>query len=193
MAARPARGRFGLRCRGDTPVDLRGVMEARHDSYGRDVHYAEPAHPAFARILEQLAPDEARILRLLCTSGAQPSVDVREAKALGMTSGLIEGGLSMIGTEAGVRWLDRVPSYLNNLERLGLVWFSREPLEDPLRYQVLEAQPDVLTAMGRGRSKTVRRSIRLTPFGEDFCDVCLPMDTGEIEALDPELSGEPLA
>jgi hypothetical protein len=155
-----------------------------------DVDYSEPAHPAFARILEELAPDEARILRLLCTQGAQPSVDVREARPLGIAAGLIQGGLTMIGTESGVRWLDRVPSYLNNLYRLGLIWFSREPLEDPLCYQVLEAQPEVLTAMGEGRSKTIRRSIRLTPFGEDFCEVCLPMDTGEIEALEPDLSSE---
>lgn len=157
-----------------------------------DVDYDEPAHPAFERILEELAPDEARILRFLCTSGAQPAVDVREAKPLGIAAGLKEGGLNMIGTESGCRFLERVPAYLNNLERLGLIWFSREPLEDPLKYQVLEAQPEVLTAMGGGRSKTVRRSIRLTPFGEDFCDVCLPMHTSEIDALDPELSGEPL-
>jgi hypothetical protein len=157
-----------------------------------DVDYDEPAHPAFERILEELAPDEARILRLLCTSGAQPSVDVREARPLGIAAQLIEGGLTMMGTEAGCRYVDRVPSYLNNLYRLGLVWFSREPLEDPLSYQVLEAQPDVLTAMGRARSKTVRRSIRLTPFGEDFCEVCLPMHTAEIDALDPEPGSRPL-
>jgi hypothetical protein len=78
-----------------------------------------------------------------------------------------------------------VPAYLNNLERLGLIWFSREPLEDPLSYQVLEAQPEVLTALGGGRRKTVRRSIALTPFGKNFCDTVLPMDTAEIEALDP--------
>jgi hypothetical protein len=157
-----------------------------------DVDYDEPAHPAFERILEELAPDEARILRFLCTSGSQPAVDVREAKPLGIAAGLKEGGLNMIGTESGCRFLERVPAYLNNLERLGLIWFSREPLDDPLRYQVLEAQPEVLTAMGGGRSKTVRRSIRLTPFGDDFCDVCLPMHTAEIDALDPELSGDPL-
>src|SRR3954454_18125105 len=154
-----------------------------------DVDYDEPAHPAFERILEELAPDEARILRLLCTSGPQPAVDVREAKPFGVAAGLIQGGLNMTGTQSGCRFLDRVPSYLNNLERLGLIWFSREPLDDPLEYQVLEAQPEVLTAMGRARSKTIRRSIRLPPFGEDFCAVCLPMDTGEIEALDAELGG----
>jgi hypothetical protein len=55
---------------------------------------------------------------------------------------------------------------------------------------VLDAQPEVLTAMGKSRSKAIRRSIRLTPFGADFCEVCLPMDTGEIDALDPD---EPVA
>src|SRR3954463_6398066 len=38
-----------------------------------DVDYDEPAHPAFARILEELAPDEARILRFLYTSGSPPA------------------------------------------------------------------------------------------------------------------------
>ena len=51
-----------------------------------------------------------------------------------------------------------------------MIWFSRETLRDPEEYQVLEAQPDVLEARGSvRRSKVVRRSIHLTPFGEDFC------------------------
>lgn len=150
-----------------------------------DIDYSEDAHPAFERILENIAPDEARILRLLCTDGPQPAVDVREAKPLNMGSQLVKPGLSMIGPASGARYLDRVPSYLNNLNRLGLIWFSREPLPDPLSYQVLEAQPEVLEAMrDAGRAKTIRRSIQLTPFGEDFCRACLPADiTGEFEAL----------
>jgi hypothetical protein len=44
--------------------------------------------------------------------------------------------------------------------------------------------PEVLTAIKRAsRAKTVRRSIKLTPFGEDFCRVCLPLDYAEVEAL----------
>src|SRR3954453_11275507 len=62
-----------------------------------DVNYNEPAHPAFARILEDLSPDEARLLRLLCKAGPQPAVDVRDAKPLGIASGLVEGGLNMLG------------------------------------------------------------------------------------------------
>jgi hypothetical protein len=84
-----------------------------------DVHYEEDLHPAYARILEVLAPDEARILRLLARDGAQPAVDVR--RGLPLASSLVAPGLTMIGAAAGCRHLDRVHAYLNNLFRLGLV------------------------------------------------------------------------
>lgn len=154
-----------------------------------DVEHEEDAHPAYERILESLAPDEARILRFLAREGPQPSVDVRGAKGnLPITTQLVAPGLSMIGPQAGCRYVDRVPAYLNNLYRLGLIWFSREPLEDPLRYQVLEAQPDVAEALERaGRvRRTVRRSIHLTPFGDDFCRTCLPLEPAEVDALEGE-------
>ena len=68
----------------------------------------------------------------------------------------------------------RVPSYLDNLARLGLVRSTRDALVDPVPYQVLEAQPDVQEALHGARfARVVRRSIRLTPFGEDFTRTCL--------------------
>jgi abortive infection alpha-like protein len=149
-----------------------------------DVNFEEDSHPAYTRILEDLSPDEARILRLLTEEGPQPSVDVRSGLLpLRSTSELLAAGLNMIGPEAGVRHLDDVPAYLNNLFRLGLIWFSSESLRDPLRYQVLEAQPEVAEAMeSDGHTRTVRRSIHLTPFGRDFCELCLPRQTGEPDA-----------
>jgi hypothetical protein len=42
---------------------------------------------------------------------------------------------------------------------------------------VLEAMRSV------SRAKTVQRSIHLTPFGKDFCTVCLPLDPVETDAL----------
>jgi hypothetical protein len=112
---------------------------------------------------------------------------------------MVAPGLNMIGAEAGVRHLDRVPAYLNNLYRLGLIWFSREQVGDHLRYQVLEAQPEVIAALeeaGRG-ARTTRRSIHLTPFGSDFCTLCIPPTTAEFDALrqsvrvDPPPPGDP--
>jgi hypothetical protein len=168
-----------------------GSLRERGDELLRrsaDVHFEEEAHPAYEGILEQLAPDEGRILRLLALEGAQPAVDVRTGGPLTLViSRLIAPGLSMIGPEAGCRYPERIHAYLNNLYRLGLVWFSREPVRDRLRYQVLEAQPEVIEAMRRrGRGRTVRRSIHLTPFGEDFCEICLPLHTDELDALGGE-------
>ncbi|HEX8075765.1 MAG TPA: Abi-alpha family protein [Thermoleophilaceae bacterium] len=151
-----------------------------------EIDFDEDAHPAYARILTELAPDEGRILRLLCREGPQAAVDVRTAGPIGLVkSDLVAPGLTMIAIQAGCRHIDRVHPYLNNLERLGLIWFSREPLEDLQRYHVLEAQPDVVEAMREagGRTKTVRRSIHLTAFGDDFCETCLPMETVELDAL----------
>lgn len=156
---------------------IRGAELLRRSA---DVHFTEDAHPAYARILDELSPDEARILRYLMRDGAQPSVDVRTGVGpIDIASSLIAPGLTMIGAHSGVRHIDRVPAYLNNLFRLGLIWFSREPVSDPLQYQVLEAQPEVVDALKRaGRvKKTVRRSIMLTPFGEDFGRLCLPPST----------------
>ena len=155
-----------------------------------DIEEDEEAHPAYERILTSLAPDEARILRLMAIEGARASVDVRTWRPLDVGSELVESGITMIGQEAAIRHADRVHAYLNNLHRLGLVWFSREPLDDLSAYQVLEAQPEVQKALDRaGRGRTVRRSVHLTPFGRDFCEVCLPLDTAGFLALKDEIRG----
>jgi hypothetical protein len=150
----------------------------------RDVWSDEEPHPAYVRILEDLAPDEARILVHMLREGPQPAVDVRTGGPVGLvSSSLVASGLTMIGARAGVRYGDEVPAYLNNLFRLGLVWFSSEQVEDPRDYQVLEAQPDVLDAMHSVRfPRLVRRSIHLTPFGTNFCRTCL-VDAAEVTGL----------
>jgi Abortive infection alpha len=173
-----------------TDADLRerGAELLRRSA---DVDYDLDAHPAYARILSELDPDEARILRLLKQRGPRPAVDVRTGGAVGrLKSDLVAFGLTMIGSEAGCRHPERVHLYLDNIARLGLIWFSREQLDDIQLYQVLEAQPHVVEAIDEaGRGRTVRRSIELTTFGHEFCDVCLPVDTGEIDALaaDPDV------
>ncbi len=156
-----------------------------------DVDDDEPAHPAYERILTSLAPDEARILRLMCVEGSRAAVDVRTWRPLDVGSELVEQGLTLIGQEAGCRYLDRIPAYLDNLHRLGLIWFSREQLEDLSAYQVLEAQPEVQEALHKaGRARTIRRSVHLTSFGRNFCETCLPLDTAGFLALKDEISAD---
>jgi hypothetical protein len=165
----------------ESVLRVRGAELLRESA---DVAADEGAHPAHARVLEELAPDEARILRLLTLDGPQPVVDVCAVNLIGAAAEPIAANLNMIGSAAGCRHHDRVPTYLNNLERLGLIRLSDSPLEELSKYQVLEAQPEVLDSLKQAaRAKSVHRSVRLTPFGNDFCDTCLPLDTEEMEAL----------
>ena len=61
------------------------------------------------------------------TGRSRPSTSALAARSTSARE-LVAPGLSMIGAEAGCRYVERVPAYLNNLYRLGLIWFSREPL-----------------------------------------------------------------
>ncbi len=142
-----------------------------------DVRVVEDTHPAFARILAEITPDEARILRFLYVNGPQPSVDVRTNRPLGVGSQLVAGGLNMIAEHAGCRDVERVHPYLTNLFRLGLIDFSKEQVSNPQRYQLVEAQPKVTEALKRaGRwPRTVHRSIALNSFGAEFSRTCLPL------------------
>lgn len=158
-----------------------------------DVHLDEDAHPAFARILAELTPDEARILRFLSTHGPQPAVDIRTNRPFGIGSELVADGLNMIGEFAGCRNVERIHPYLTNLNRLGLVEFSKEQVSNPQRYQLLEAQPKVTETMrSAGRwPRIVQRSIALNAFGEDFCRTCLPLDTAPAPDSAPRSPTDP--
>jgi len=151
----------------------------------RDVWDENERHPAFVSILNELAPDEARILVLMLEDGPQPAVDVVEGGLMGQLRGspMIARGLTMIGAQASVRYPSLVPQYLNNLTRLGLVWQSEEPVSELIRYQVVEAQPDVLEAVhAKGGARIKRRSIHLTPFGQDFARACFA-DAEDLDGL----------
>nr|WTA71340.1 DUF4393 domain-containing protein [Micromonospora sp. NBC_00855] len=138
-----------------------------------DVYFTEDVHPAYDRILDEVAPDEARILRFMALNGPQPSVDVRTNRPLGIGSELVQGDLTSVPEQAGVRYPDRARSYLINLNRLGLTLTSDDPVVLS-RYMVLEVQPVVEQALKKaGRApKIVRKSLRLSEFGEDFCRTC---------------------
>jgi hypothetical protein len=175
------------------PADAPAATPAPLRERGRDLLHRsasvdpqEDAYPAFGLILEQLAPDEARILRVLATQGAQPAVDVKATSPVGIGDSAVAERLSMIGDLAGCRHPERLSLYLDNLERLGLVRFDDEPLEEEEPYYALEAQPAVSEAQdeassGITRAKIPRRRLELTDFGRRFCEACLPLEDDEPE------------
>lgn len=167
--AAPATGAPGLRERG-AELLRRSASVHDHDHSDRD------HHPAFARILADLAPDEARILRFLYLDGPQPALDVRSGRSLGSGSRHVEAGMSLVGETAALRRADRAVTYLTNLRRLGLITDRGDQLGNPARYQLLESQPEVRRLLKRGLgTKVDYRSIALTTFGTEFTCACLPV------------------
>ncbi|MEU6564143.1 Abi-alpha family protein [Nocardia nova] len=141
-----------------------------------DVHGEDADHPAFDRILAELAPDEARILRFLYLDGPQPALDIRAGRALSTGTQRIEVGMSLIGEAAALRYPERAVTYLTNLRRLGLITVDGDQLDNPARYQLLESQPEVRRLLKRGFGTKVNyRSIALLAFGTDFTCACLPV------------------
>jgi hypothetical protein len=131
-------------------------------------------HPSFSNILDELLPDEARVLRFLAVAGTQPAIDVRTKKLFGIGSVKLVGGVNMITEMSGCKWPDRAYQYLANLNRQGLIDFSKEPVDDYRRYALLEVQPRVTTAIvGAPKSISVYRSISLTSFGRQFVGACI--------------------
>jgi hypothetical protein len=164
---------------GDRPI-TREELETRGErllSQSAEIGRDEDVHPAYPQILDQLATDEARILRLLAAEGRQACMDIYEKHYIPFKSWLVAENMSMVGTDAGCRRRERAPLYLGNLARLGLIQFSDEPVENLKRYQVLDAQPHIEAAIDdTRRPKTTYKSMELTDFGIDFCETCLPVE-----------------
>ncbi|QLY34254.1 DUF4393 domain-containing protein [Nocardia huaxiensis] len=150
-----------------TELRARGAELLRRSA---DFHEDDTHHPAYSRILGELTPDEARIIRYLYLDGPQPILEVRT----GRTSA---GEFNLLGEDAGLRYPNRVETYLINLDRLGLVDIAREPLGNPNRYQLLEALPEVRQRLKRASfgTKVLYRTIELTSFGAGFVRTCLPV------------------
>jgi hypothetical protein len=136
-------------------------------------------HPAFRRIIDEISPDEARIIRLFHGDGPQPVVHVVASPRIGSGGSTVLENLSLIGDRAGCHHPDLAPSYLENLTRLGVVKIHEEELIDHDDYELIETRPEFHAAEERieeelrQRPKAERRTAKLTALGERFCEVCL--------------------
>lgn len=169
-----------------TPVDAAPEVPDLRDAGARllapgsEVPAADPGHPAHPAILAQLEPDEARLLTHLLARGAVPAVDVVSGGAVGRVLPTV---LARCLTELDLRvelWRPcRLPQYVHNLFRLGLVWHSAEPVGPASTYRSLESRAMVRAVLeAHRRSRLVRRSLHLTPLGEDFTRACFADGAG---------------
>ncbi len=142
-------------------------------------------HPALPHIVDQLSPDEARIIRLLWEQGPQPVISVVATPLLGSGEFTMLEGVSLVSERAGCHLPDRAPAYLDNLERLGLVRREQHELVGHDDYELLGARPEVARAEEQIRDERnqrvqlIRGQVRLTPLGDLLCAVCLRQDAVE--------------
>jgi hypothetical protein len=162
--------------RGDTSEDVRAMGDRLIAESQIPKYTAGGRHPAFVEILKQMNPDEARIVRFLYKAGVQPSIDIRTKTLFQIGSERILGGVNMVAEMASCRWPNSSREYLGNLNRLGLVRFSSEPVEDIRRYSLLEVQPVAMDAIASVKSAIcIYRSIYLSEFGRQFAEISFDM------------------
>jgi hypothetical protein len=134
----------------------------------------------FGTIISQLVPDEARILAALAEGSPFASVDV-VVRQFGRSSGrTVLGNASAVGRAAGVVTPENVPAYVTRLHGFGLIDFG--PAEDVLdtQYDILATDSTVQAAQAgaearrQGSVRLVRKTIRISRFGQDFWAACDP-------------------
>lgn len=96
-------------------------------------------HPALARILTEISPDEARIIRFLATTGPHAVVDVVAHNPMSRKRRDIVHNFSIVGREAGCIGPSYTPIYLHNLARLGIAVIRNYRLRCQPNYDLLLA------------------------------------------------------
>jgi hypothetical protein len=142
-----------------------------------------PAHPAYAEIIRQLHPSEARLLPLLLRSGAIPSyplidscLEIDEQASIPLCRHLTTAGDSI-----GMTTLIDADS-IDNLVRLGLIEVRYRPEFDDAVYESIREDRRVTDVLRRGRvaaggSGEIRLTngvFRATQFGAGFVHCCGP-------------------
>lgn len=103
-----------------TSAELHGYF-AELLATAMDPATADDAHPAFADVIRQLVPDEAKVLHLLAAR-APAAVVVRVTTIESRSDrDYTIGSVPTLGTDARCERPDRTATYLDNIGRLGLV------------------------------------------------------------------------
>lgn len=96
---------------------------------------ASQVHPAFSEILNQITPDEARILRAL---GRRTPLPVLQAAKVQIISGILDNDVDEVLLESEIlvqevelRRPELLKGYLDNLLRLGVVKLTTEEIRCP--------------------------------------------------------------
>lgn len=124
----------------------------------------------FHKILDQIVPDEARIIGALSDGSASPLLNVYSRTRAGLVGEVVLENMSLIGRTAHLALPHLTPMYVSHLLSLGLVESGPEDGAMKDEYEILAADTGVLRAIksaGRGPipARVEKYTLRLSGLG----------------------------
>lgn len=142
-------------------------------SFNEDI--SDNAHPSFVEIIKQLNSDEAKILTYI--KGKHfPTIHV-VSQNNGSQSPIMMN-FSDVSLKAQCELPEKIHSYLDNLNRLGLIQLHNQgSLTDKTLYSDIEKHPiikhSIMLADSLGKSKIIHSHAQSTMFGINFYNSCI--------------------
>ena len=136
-------------------------------------------HPSFVEIIKQLSPDEAKILKYLYQKKIEPIINLRRENKKQQGGISIIDYFSLIGEYSNCDFNHRIPSYLENLERLKLIEIDfMAYITTPGTYDFLITHPTItaytsITNDENYKYETMNGYTKMTNYGKNFCDICI--------------------
>jgi hypothetical protein len=159
--------------RGQTPGNIMRELLAATAEQSRE----EAENSFFLSIMRGLVPDEARILSALSDGSTYPLVHVMAGGRLGLSWHPVMEYVSSVGRNAGIIWPDMCYAYVQHLRSLNLVDTGPEDYTQTTKYEVLETEQVVRTALEHikqsgQRSHITRRVLRMSDLGNRLWAAC---------------------
>ncbi|UYM06723.1 Abi-alpha family protein [Solicola gregarius] len=125
------------------------------------------------RLLDDIEPDEARILAALSDGTTYPLIHVITKSAFGTAGARVLENVSSVGRSAGIALPDYGQIYVARLRRLGLVTVGPASSEHADGYELLATDGAVREAREAHDAPTriLRRTLSLSALGSDLWDL----------------------
>lgn len=146
-----------------------------------DLKTAKSVFPGFIDIIRNITSDEARIINHMLKVKVIPVIDINKIRPENKGMVKINTLVSTIGVDAGCEHEELTESYLNNLERVGLLEIPKDTyITDPgVYHRILTALPVKAKIHTLNRAKDQSRAgvskyfAKLTLFGRYFGNSCV--------------------
>ncbi len=131
----------------------------------------------FHRVVDQLTPDEARIVGALADGQVVPLIHVYGWTRAGIMGTPTLKNASLIGKLANVNLPELTPLYVTRLRALGLVEVGPEASDLKDDYQILMADSGVMAAVKKASrtpltARTERHTLHLSDLGMELWEAC---------------------